>query len=119
MRDSLDLYGHSQPMLFYTDNMADKQFLEACFPSLREDVIAVDKFAHLPPLTIPETVTVYVKETVSAIDQAIATIFHQVPDGLQLAVGFDAEWNVDLLRGQTRDRTSVIQLAYMNQIYVF
>ena len=30
----LNLYSHSQPQLIYTDTMADKQFLECCFPLL-------------------------------------------------------------------------------------
>src|SRR6266516_5264262 len=47
MQESLHLYGHSQPAIFYPDNMADKQFLEASFPSLREDIIPVEKYAHL------------------------------------------------------------------------
>lgn len=58
MRDSLSLYGHRQPTVFYTDNMADKQFLESCFPSLRDGVVDVDKYSHLPPLTIPDDVNI-------------------------------------------------------------
>ncbi|KAJ7214564.1 hypothetical protein GGX14DRAFT_316827, partial [Mycena pura] len=53
MRESLERYGHDQPEIFYTDNMADKDFLERCFPSLRESVISVEKYAHLPPLDLP------------------------------------------------------------------
>lgn len=33
MRQSLDLYGHNQPQLFYTNNMNDRLFLENSFPS--------------------------------------------------------------------------------------
>ena len=47
VRDSLSLYGHPQPALIYTDNMSDKQFLEDCFPSLRQDVTPVEKYGHL------------------------------------------------------------------------
>jgi hypothetical protein len=53
MQESLDLYGHSQPTLFYTDNMADKAFLEASFPSLRQNVVPVEKYSHLEPIAIP------------------------------------------------------------------
>ncbi|KAJ6624473.1 hypothetical protein B0H10DRAFT_2212585 [Mycena sp. CBHHK59/15] len=58
MRESLILYSHDQPAVFYTNNMLDKDFLERCFPSLREDVIAVEKYSHLEPLEIPRTTTV-------------------------------------------------------------
>ena len=34
VRNSLDLYSLSQPLLAYTDNMSDKGFLEKSFPSL-------------------------------------------------------------------------------------
>jgi len=49
MRESLQLYGHRQPELFYTDNMADKGFLESSFPSLLENVVPVQKYANLGP----------------------------------------------------------------------
>jgi hypothetical protein len=35
MRKSLELYGHDQPSVFYTDNMVDKEFFKKCFPSLQ------------------------------------------------------------------------------------
>src|SRR3954454_20321138 len=42
MKASLDMFGHKQPQIFYTDNpTADKQFLENIFPSLTENVIPV------------------------------------------------------------------------------
>ncbi|GBE88542.1 hypothetical protein SCP_1303580 [Sparassis crispa] len=121
MRESLELYGHRQPTLFYTDNMADKQFLETSFPSLRENVIPVEKYAHLDQLVIPSHVNVYVKETADAIQQAILTIIDQVDENNPITVGFDAEWNVDLAEaGQShgRARTAIIQIAFGNQVYI-
>src|SRR5277367_4315162 len=73
MQLSLNLFGHSQPHVFYTDNMADKQFLEVSFPSLRGDVVPVEKYAHLDPLVIPTNIVVSMKDTSSAIDDTICT----------------------------------------------
>ena len=47
VRNSLELYGLSQPLLAYTDNMSDKGFLEKSFPSLRIGVIPVEKYGDL------------------------------------------------------------------------
>ncbi len=131
MRQSLDTYGHNQPVLFYTDNMADKQFLEAAFPSLRTDVVPVEKYAHLEPLLLPDDVNVFVCDTVPAIDQAIATIFDDAVledaagrDATEIVVGLDTEWNVDLLArsqrtgGRSRSRTAIIQIAYEKRVYI-
>jgi hypothetical protein len=44
MGESLEMYGHSQPKVVYTDNPgADKQFLENLFSSLHADVVPVEK----------------------------------------------------------------------------
>ncbi len=131
MRQSLETYGHSQPVLFYTDNMADKQFLEAAFPSLRTDVVPVEKYAHLEPLSLPDDVSVFVCDTVPAIDQAIATIFDDSmldddtvfsTDSPDIVVGLDTEWNVDLLTRSQHSggcsRTAIVQIAYKNRVYI-
>jgi hypothetical protein len=52
MRESLHLYGHDQPSVFYIDNMADKEFLKNCFPSLQEDVVPVEKYSSLELLML-------------------------------------------------------------------
>ncbi|KAI1781923.1 hypothetical protein LXA43DRAFT_907287 [Ganoderma leucocontextum] len=117
MQHSLALYGHKQPALFYTDNMLDKPFLEKSFPSLREDVIAVEKHAHLQELTIPEDVIVFVRESISSMDLAIRAIYDQASEG-GIVVGLDTEWNVDLLQGGGRDHTAVLQIATEKHIYI-
>ncbi|KIK49704.1 hypothetical protein GYMLUDRAFT_183788, partial [Collybiopsis luxurians FD-317 M1] len=50
MQESLKIYGHASPLIFYTDNMADKEFLENAFPSLREDLVPIEKYSNLDPL---------------------------------------------------------------------
>ena len=79
MSQSLRLYGHSQPALFYTDNMSDKPFLEESFSSLRANVVPIEKYSHLHPLVIPADVQIFVKQTSSAIDDAIRTILDSLP----------------------------------------
>lgn len=124
MRQSLELYGHSQPQLFYTDNMADKAFLEKCFPSLREDLVPVEKHSDLEPLSIPDDFQISVKKSATAIDDAMRTILEQLPDdesSESLVIGIDAEWNVEQSeRGYVtgRGQTAVLQIAYKKQIYI-
>ncbi len=124
MRGSLEQYGHDPPEVFYTDNMSDKEFLEKCFPSLRLDVVPVEKYAHLEPLNIPDTVTVSVLDSVAAIDDAMRTIIQLLPseDGSSyIVIGLDSEWNVEVSeRGYVtgRGQTAVLQLAVENHIFI-
>jgi len=53
MKASLEMFGHKQPQIFYTDNpVADKQFLENIFPSLTENVIPVEKYPTLKAIEL-------------------------------------------------------------------
>lgn len=125
MKQSLDLYGHSQPAVFYTDNVTgDKQFLEQTFPSLRVSVTPVEKYAHLPPFEIPSHILVQVKSTVSAINDDARKIFDSLSsDGTsQIIIGFDMEWNIEgSIHGGivSRGATAVIQIAHKDTIYIF
>lgn len=125
MKLSLELYGHSQPTVFYTDNVTgDKQFLEQIFPSLRVDVTPVEKYAHLPPFEIPSHIIVQVKNTVSGINDDARKIFDSLSsDGMsQIVIGFDTEWNVEgSVHGGivSRGATAVIQIAHKDTIYIF
>lgn len=130
MKKSLELYGHEQPEFAYTDNMADRAFLEECLPSLRRGITPVEKYADLEPFTIPESpnVHIYMKQTASGIDMAARAILDSLPDqegpGLlsqQVFVGFDTEWNVEArpYGGVVSEkRTAVVQIAYKNIIYI-
>jgi len=79
MRCSLELYSHAQPAVFYTDNMADKSFLEASFPSLRANVVPVEKYGELEPFVLPSDVEVHVRRGENDINAALATIIDCVP----------------------------------------
>ena len=123
MKHSLDQYGHAQPTIFYTDNMADKAFLESSFPSLRQGVVPVEKYLHLDPLLVPSHIHVLVRNTTSSIDDAVRTIMaYLVPDEIEtIYIGFDAEWNVNVSdRGFVtgRGQTAIIQIAHENVVYI-
>ena len=101
--------------------MADKQFLEASFPSLQEDVVPVEKYAHLNALVLDAQIVV--KHSAQAINDIALSILDSIPDGENstIAVGFDTEWNVDLSqqqRGAGQRATAIIQLAYGKQVYI-
>ena len=90
VHNSLDLYGHPQPSLVYTDNMSDKKFLEDCFPSLRQGVTPIEKYGHLEELVVPSEIPILIKNTSEAINDAIHTILDDVPeDQGSIVVGFD------------------------------
>jgi hypothetical protein len=123
MRESLLRYDHDQPQIFYTDNMADKDFLERCFPSLRESVISVEKYAHLDALEIPDNISVTVLQNAGAIDEVFRAILHDLPDNedQQLVLFLDSEWNVEISdRGYVTGRgaTAILQIAYKERIYI-
>ncbi|KIK65879.1 hypothetical protein GYMLUDRAFT_257821 [Collybiopsis luxurians FD-317 M1] len=96
MCQSLDLYGHQQPEIFYTDNMADKGMLEECFPSLLEDITPVEKHSNLPLLSVPVDI-IHVLSMTEEIDNALRALMERLaPSDSYLAVRFDTEWNVDI-----------------------
>ncbi|KAF6763328.1 hypothetical protein DFP72DRAFT_1164252 [Ephemerocybe angulata] len=124
VKQSLEQYGHEQPQLWYTDNMADKGLLEDTFPSLRAGVVPTDKYGHLDELEIPQDhVLIHTKDSVQGIDLAMQTIMDDLPnDGSgEIVVGFDSEWNVETSANGRRKhagKTAIIQIAYKNIIYI-
>jgi len=121
MSESLRLYGHCQPKLFYTDDLKDKGFLERTFESLLEGVQPIDKFSHLPRLTLPGEWQVTTKSTAAQIQQVLGTIQEDAAnaDGVPTVVGMDVEWNVDLTPGQSsQGKPAVVAIAYKTRIYI-
>ncbi|KAG6825492.1 hypothetical protein H0H92_003568 [Tricholoma furcatifolium] len=124
MRNSLVRYGHTEPKLFYTDNMSDKECLEKCFPSLRKDVIPIEKHAHLDQLTIPEEFTVSVKQSATTINDAMRTILEALPDDDSdepLVIGLDTEWNLEVSQHgyvTGRGQTAILQIAHGSNIFI-
>ncbi|KAK0461441.1 ribonuclease H-like domain-containing protein [Armillaria novae-zelandiae] len=122
MSESLELYGHEQPEVFYMDNMSDKSMLEEIFQSLLADVVAVKKYADLPTFVIEDRVKISVLDSTASIDNAMRAIVDDVPhDGGYIVVGFDSEWNIETGhagRVTRRGSTAVVQIAYEDNIYV-
>ncbi|KAJ3771296.1 ribonuclease H-like domain-containing protein [Lentinula raphanica] len=121
MKTSLKLYGHQQPEVFYTDNIADKGMLEECFPSLLEDLVPVEKHSNLPLFSVPADI-IHILSTVEQIDNTLRAIMDRLPpsNGV-LVVGFDAEWNVDVSedgRVKGKGPTAVVQIALKDEVYI-
>ncbi|KAJ3964645.1 hypothetical protein EV361DRAFT_873842 [Lentinula raphanica] len=121
LSESLAMYGHSQPSMCYTDNMADQPFMEQVLPSLREGVNPVENHSHLDPLTIPSDVTIiYPLQTSSQVNDAMRSILQLLPDhddGGGVVIGLDAEYNIDVSpRGYVtgRGQTAVLQITCAN-----
>ena len=121
MRESLAMYGHSPPQVFYTDNVAaDKNFLETIYPSLTNNVIPVEKYSNLLPFTVPSDVDIRPHSSSTAIADAIAKITVDLdPDNetLKLVTHVDSEWNVIL--GGVPQPTAILQVAYKKWINIF
>ncbi|KAJ7921075.1 hypothetical protein B0H13DRAFT_2418703 [Mycena leptocephala] len=106
--------------------MADREFLERCFPSLRNGVVPVEKYAHLPALEISPNVGVCVIKSRNEIDTAMRTILQDVPDDsdndpCKIIIFLDSEWNVEISdRGYLtgRGQTAILQIGYKNMIYI-
>jgi hypothetical protein len=123
MRQSLELYGHSPVQLFFTDNLADKVFLESSFPSLLRDVIPVEKYGDLEPFKVPSQVQIHVRSEETAINAALATILNHLPleeMDPDVVVGFDCEWNVEISEhGKVeRGEIAIVQIAYGDRVLI-
>jgi len=122
MKASLEMFGHKQPQIFYTDNpVADKQFLERIFPSLTENVVPVEKYPRLKSLKLPDDVDVSPQSSASGIEEALAKITDDLnvdDETSYVVVGFDAEWNVDFQKGCSQKPTAIIQIAYQKWVHV-
>lgn len=125
MYDSLKLYGHKQSAIFYTDNMADKEFLEKCFSSLQENVVPIEQYSHLEPLSIPNNYQILIRKSVTTIDDAMHTILDSLPyeesDTSSIVIGLDAEWNVEISEQEYvtgRGQTAVLQIAHETSIFI-
>jgi hypothetical protein len=122
-RDSLNTYGLEHPSVFFTDALSDQPMLERHFPSLTKDVIPISDTGDLPSFVVPVDVHVSVHRTATEIGDIIGTLIDQLPDGEDLIVGLDAEWNVDLearRRGiPDPKRVAILQLAHGKRVWIF
>ncbi|KNZ75180.1 hypothetical protein J132_04665 [Termitomyces sp. J132] len=127
MSRDLTLYGHSQPELFYTDNMQDKGMLEHIFTSLLDKVTPIEKYSHLPNFSLPHSCTPQILNSASEINNAIRGILNDLPTpsesqlGGKIVVGFDSEWNMDTSPSGHivgHGPPAVVQIAYKNQVFI-
>ena len=87
-------------------------------------MIPVEKHDHLEPFELLDAfrTNIFVKNTASSINDAIRTIFEDIPEDKGcVVVGFDSEWNVELApnqRVQQWGKTAVIQIAYQSRVYI-
>ena len=120
---SLDMYGHPSPEVVYTDNLADKSFLESVFPSLRRDVVPIEKYGHLSPFLLPSHVTIHIRREEKAINAAMRNIIDCVPTEEtepDLVVGFDTEWNFVISDDGKCEKgdIAIVQFAHGNNVYI-
>jgi hypothetical protein len=126
MKESLKLYGHLQPKIFYTDNVwGDKQFLEESFESLRQDVVPVEKYSHLDALEIPQDIQVISKNSAAGIADVARIIISLPDDDSTITIGFDSERNVtfhlapsDKGKGKEQTDTAVVTIGHNKHIYI-
>lgn len=128
IRTSLDTYGHSQPTLFYTDNVGgDMNMLTSAFPSLKAG-LATDP-AALPRLELPtlpggQRQPITLLRGAASIDGALRHKYQEAQarwdnDGQRTSVAIDMEWPVELgaSSNAAADRTvAVIQLCWPDQV---
>lgn len=91
VRESLELYGHSQPEVFYTDDMKQHNLLSTVFPSLLKDVVPIEKYSNLQKMTFPPGVFIHTQSTAQGINDAIHSIMDSLGNSDTIAVGFDME----------------------------
>ncbi|KIK60525.1 hypothetical protein GYMLUDRAFT_261499 [Collybiopsis luxurians FD-317 M1] len=124
LSNSLAMYGHPQPSICYTDNMADKPFVESIFPSLHADIVPVENHSHLDPLLIPDNVQIITLQSAQQIDDIMHSILQMLPDhdgGTGLIVGFDSEYNVEVSgRGYITGHrpTAIVQIALGKKVFI-
>ncbi|KAG6856426.1 hypothetical protein H0H87_004552 [Tephrocybe sp. NHM501043] len=84
------------------------------------DVVAVEKYSHLPAVSLPASRPI-VLNSATEINNVIRGILDDVPVSGHIVVGFDSEWNIDtsaMGNVVARGPPAVIQIAYMEKIYV-
>ncbi|PBK82414.1 hypothetical protein ARMGADRAFT_1090461 [Armillaria gallica] len=105
--------------------MADKNFLETAFPSLRDDVRPITEHGDLETLELSSHVQVHVQKSMTQIESTILSLIDLMPneEDSVLVVGLDSEWSVDLdaqhLGHNDCYQTVIVQLAYDNKIRIF
>lgn len=130
MKESLQLYGHPQPHLAFTDNVVtDKPFLTSIFESLQKDVVPISKYGKLERFRLPSNIRVVILDTATKVETILRSIVSGIDpndsDSAQV-VGFDVEWNVKMEVNERgfitssipSPETALMQLAWKDYVYL-
>lgn len=98
----MEIFGDGQPVVFYADNVrGDAAFLRKVFPSLDVNIHptrSTSKFSHLKILSLPSNVQLIICETSLQVDNCLSLITESIDGENDEVVGFDTEWNVELIK---------------------
>ena len=127
---SYHLYGHQEPQIFYTENIAnDKRFLQGTIPSLNQPLSATTITTTSASSTttnnitnnnsnyisLPDHISPRYIRTVSDAIIAIEQILSDIRDGRSITIDFDTEWNYNKVTKYI-GKTAVVQILY-NDFY--
>jgi hypothetical protein len=128
MRENFTLLGHTQPQLFYTDNVVgDQRFLESGLPSLKDSVEHFKKSRSeniedakgLQEIVFPSNIKPKTIKEAEEINNIANEILSLAETSRHVYVDFDCEWLVKKIRGARRSKISIVQVAYLDKVYVF
>lgn len=130
MQVSLDRYGHNQPVLFYTDNLAsDAPFLRRAFPSLNFNVKPLTKWGELEPLVLQSETTPTIIDSALVLIATLRLIVAEIDEQDLTSkgiVGLDTEHNVTQVLGpnggvissQADSHFAIPQLAWRSRVFI-
>ncbi|KAF9000804.1 hypothetical protein BDZ89DRAFT_1170255 [Hymenopellis radicata] len=124
MRKSLEKYGLLAPECAFTDNIADKTFLEVAFPSLRAGVVPLTSDGNLDVLVLPAHVDILVQKSLTQFETTILSLIDTLSENEQdqIVIGLDTEWSVDIhARRQgvpDRRQTATVQIAVNDTVWI-
>ncbi|KAG2212961.1 hypothetical protein INT46_008087 [Mucor plumbeus] len=127
------LQGQEPPLIFFTDNVLGHQkFLEDCLPSLKTNVehIVIPKATeenNVSVSNLPADVAVHEYTTAKQINDMATKIMNDLGDAFvegssddskAVYLGFDLEWVVYQKKERFYRRTSLIQIAYILDVFL-
>lgn len=127
---SVNIFGHSQPVVFYTDNVrGDAAFLRKAYPSLNVNIHptpSTSKWSHLKTLNLPHDTETIICKTKEQVDNSLRLITDSIEGNGEEVAGFDTEWNIELMRnaggvivGSTwSEGTASVQITLQKSVYI-
>ncbi|KAJ3124653.1 hypothetical protein HK098_000938 [Nowakowskiella sp. JEL0407] len=120
LQQSLKNFGHSEPDLFFTDNVTnEKEFLLKSFPSLGQNIqTPANVMTHLDTYEIPKTIAISIISNPHEADVVLNLLIEEIIKNEAITIpviGFDTEWLYNPLT-KVSDRTAVVQIAFETRI---